>query len=71
MKTIALEQIPLEADAEEDVLHYRLTERGRLILDTVHGRVVIDVRAFDVNAYTLEHGLREDHLLIRRRASST
>ena len=61
---IYLEQIPLEDDADEDVCHYAMEKRGRLILDTVHGQIILDVRYNDVNAYTFLGGQRVDFLLI-------
>jgi hypothetical protein len=58
-------QVPLGADSDEDVCQYRFPGKGRLILNTVHGQIIIDVRADDVNAFVFESGQRVDHLLIK------
>lgn len=65
---IDLEKVDLEEDSDDDVCRYVMKVRGRLILDTVHGTIIIDVRALDVNAFTFsEVGLRVDHLLIPKK----
>jgi hypothetical protein len=56
-------EVPVGEDADEDVCHYRFEGMGRLILDTIHGTVIIDIRANDVNAFTTD-GRRKDHLLL-------
>lgn len=43
-------KIELEDDADENTHHYRFDGIGRLTLDTMHGMIIIDVRAQDVNA---------------------
>jgi hypothetical protein len=60
-------EVPVGDDADDDVCHYRFEGKGRLILDTIHGTVIIDIRPNDVNAFTTV-GRREDHLLLRGRA---
>ena len=54
-----------DTDNDEGVEHYKFDGFGRLILDTVHGRVCIDIRGNDVNAFTItkDYG-RKDFLLI-------
>ena len=59
-------QIVLDDDADEDVCEYEFEGTGRLILDTKHGMVIIDIRRDDVNAFTVM-GKRVDHLLIGKR----
>lgn len=56
-------EVPVEEDADEHVCRYRFDGMGRLILDTIHGIVIIDVRRDDVNAFTTD-GRRKDHLLL-------
>ena len=68
---IELERLIFQANDEEDecdddVCAYRFNGCGRLILETKHGTIFIDIRRNDVNAYTLEHG-RMDHLLISKK----
>ena len=54
-----------DEDNDEGVEHYKFDGFGRLILDTVHGRVCIDIRANDVNAFTIDKDYgRKDFLLI-------
>jgi hypothetical protein len=56
-------EIPLDEVADEDVVSYQFNGTGRLVLETIHGCVVIDIRKDDVNAFTVYDG-RVDHLLI-------
>jgi hypothetical protein len=63
-RSTGLIQVPVGEDADDDVCHYRFEGTGRLILDTIHGTVFIDVRARDVYAFTMAVGRREDHLLL-------
>jgi hypothetical protein len=61
----SMTRIELDADeSDEDCCHYEFDGKGRLILDTVHGKIIIDIRARDVNAFTFVDGKRVDHLLI-------
>ena len=57
-----------DEDNDEGIEYYRFEDYGRLILDTVHGCVIIDIRGNDVNAFTIdkEHG-RKDFLLIPKK----
>lgn len=43
-----------EPDADEWVYQYDLEPGGRLILNTEHGRIIIDSRGDDVNAFVFE-----------------
>lgn len=61
-----MQPVPLKELCDEDVAHFVFKGRGRLILDTIHGEVIIDIRLDDVNAFTLHQG-RADHLLIAPR----
>lgn len=56
-------EVPLEPGDDEDVTHFQFNEVGRLILETLHGQIIIDIRHNDVNAFTTHKG-RVDHLLI-------
>jgi hypothetical protein len=58
--------VNLDKDSDDDVAWYGFADMGRLILDTIHGQIIIDIREHEVNAFTMVHGPREDHLLIRR-----
>lgn len=60
-----MQKIDLPEDADEGVYHYAIDGQGRLILDTMHGQLIIDVRLNDVNAFVFENGKRVDRLLIR------
>lgn len=55
-------------DNDEGIEHYKFDGFGRLILDTIHGCVIIDIRENDVNAFTIdkEYG-RKDFLLIPKK----
>jgi hypothetical protein len=56
-------EIQLHDEADDDVTSYQFNGTGRLILETIHGCVIIDIRKDDVNAFTTYSG-RVDHLLI-------
>jgi len=58
-----------DEDNDEGIEHYKFDGFGRLILDTVHGRVCIDIRGLDVNAYVIDDifGDRHDFLLIPKK----
>lgn len=60
-----MQRINLSDDCDDGVYQYRFTGQGRLILDTMHGQVVIDIRCNDVNAFVLENGKRTDHVLVK------
>jgi hypothetical protein len=57
-----------DEDNDEGIEHYKFDGLGRLILDTVHGCICIDIRGHDVNAFTIDkdHG-RKDFLLIPKK----
>ena len=57
-----------DEDNDEGVEHYCFDDFGRLILDTCHGRICIDIREHDVNAFTItkDYG-RKDFLLIPKK----
>ena len=53
------------AEWDEDAIELSVARTHRVILNTMHGTVVIDVRALDVNAFTNLPGQpRRDFLLI-------
>ena len=54
-------------DNDEGVEHYLFDGTGRLILDTIHGRVCIDIRGNDVNAFVIDKDGRTDFLLIPKK----
>jgi hypothetical protein len=57
-----------DEDNDEGIEHYKFDGSGRLILDTVHGRVCIDIRWHDVNAFTIDKDCgRKDFLLIPKK----
>jgi hypothetical protein len=58
----------IDEDNDEGIEHYLFDGTGRLIVDTIHGRICIDIRGEDVNAFTLdkEHG-RTNFLLIPKK----
>ena len=60
-----MQQIDLSDDCDEGVCRYRFIGQGRLILDTIHGQVIVDIRCNDVNAFVFEEGKRTDHLLVK------
>ncbi len=51
-------------DWDEGVVELSVARTHRVILNTMHGQVIIDVRADDVNAFVLGKGGRKDFLLI-------
>lgn len=51
------------AEWDENVIELAVAQQHRVILRTMHGTVIIDVRAHDVNAFAVG-GRRVDHLLI-------
>jgi hypothetical protein len=57
-----------DEDNDEGIEHYKFDGLGRLILDTINGCVIIDIRGNDVNAFTIdkEYG-RKDFLLIPKK----
>ena len=56
-----------DEDNDEGIEHYWFDGLGRLILDTIHGRICIDIRCNDVNAFTVDKELgRKDFLLIHK-----
>jgi hypothetical protein len=59
-----MKKIKLPADSDENTYKYRFDGIGRLILDTQHGIVIIDIRAEDINSFHLENGKRIDILLL-------
>jgi len=61
-----MKQISLDEDADDDVCEYEFNGIGRLILRTIHGTVIIDIRDNDVNAFNVLSG-RIDHLLIGKK----
>jgi len=57
-----------DEDNDEGVEHYKFDGVGRLILDTVHGRVCIDIRVDDVNAFAIDKDYgRKDFLLLPKK----
>jgi len=52
------------ADADEGVVELAVSRQHRVILRTMHGPVIIDVRADDVNAFVLGPNGRTDYILI-------
>ena len=57
-------------DNDEGIEHYLFDGTGRLILDTIHGRICVDVRVKDVNAFVIDYygdGKRTDFLLIPKK----
>jgi hypothetical protein len=57
-----------DEDNDEGIENYYFENFGRLILDTVHGRVCIDIRVNDVNAFTIDKDYgRKDFLLIHKK----
>lgn len=65
MNIFSMHQIAGDDDADEDVCHYEFPGTGRLVLDTIHGRIIIDVRANDVNSFVFEGGTRVDRVLLK------
>jgi len=59
-----MKQILLDDDADEDVCKYKFIGMGRLILNTIHGEIIIDIRRDDVSAFVLD-GKRIDFLLLK------
>jgi hypothetical protein len=60
-----MKRIAPQEDDDDDVCHYEFPDCGRLILDTIHGRIIIDVRKNDVNSFVFVNGVRIDKLLIQ------
>jgi len=63
---LSMEQVQPQEDSDEDVCEYTFNECGRLILNTIHGQIIIDIRAGDVNSFVFKDGRRIDHLLLQR-----
>lgn len=62
--------LPLSGEHDADVCHYAFMGTGRLILETLHGQVIIDVRPQDVNAFVVGgDGQRVDSVLLKARGS--
>ena len=61
-------QIKLPDDSDDDICEYSFPTCGRLILNTIHGQIIIDVRANDVNSFVFEDGKRVNHLLLNYNA---
>jgi len=57
------------ADWDEHVIELSVAQLHRVILNTMHGKVIIDVRKDDVNAFT-NLGGRRDFLLIPPNSAS-
>ena len=62
----SMKQISLDADSDEDVCKYEFIGTGRLILQTIHGQIFIDIRKNDVNAFIID-GKRTDFLLLKQK----
>ena len=56
--------VPINKYADEWVAHYMFHGKGRLILTTIHGEIIIDIRNADVNSYVFENGKRVDRVLL-------
>lgn len=52
------------AEWDEGTIELSVSKTHRIILNTMHGRVVVDVREKDVNAFTLTPG-RKDFVLLK------
>ncbi len=60
-----MEFVPILTETDEDVCEYRFHGQGRLVLTTIHGKICIDVRANDVNAFVILQPFgRRDSLII-------
>ena len=64
----SMKQIDLGEDCDERVCEYEFPGKGRLILDTIHGQIIIDIRHNDVNSFVFEDGKRVDHLMVKPNA---
>jgi len=65
-----MKRIELPEDSDEGVEKYQFEGKGRLILETVHGQIIIDIRGNDVNAFVIDYygdGNRTDFLLIPKK----
>lgn len=61
-----MKQIELDKDADDDICEYNFIGIGRLILNTIHGRIIIDIRKKEVNSFIFaEDGKRIDKLLLK------
>lgn len=58
------------AEWDDHVIELSVAKQHRIILNTMHGTVIIDVRERDVNAFT-NIGIRVDHLLIPDREQAS
>lgn len=56
-----------DEEKDDNVYHYWLGDEDRLILDTIHGSIIIDVRPHDVNSFVISKDGRKDILLIPRK----
>lgn len=61
-----LRALCIPTDADEDVAHYVFDGLGRLILETDRGRIMIDIRAQDVNIFTVDNRGRVDYRLLEQ-----
>lgn len=66
-----MRRVKLERGSDEDVAHYAFEGLGRLILDTIHGTVIIDIRRDDVNAFSSGDNRDNDKLLISKQSRSS
>lgn len=66
-KLFGMKQKRLSKNSDEDVCQYKFIGMGRLILDTIHGQIIIDIRCKDVNSFVIENGIRVDSLLIKNK----
>ncbi len=65
-KPFSMKQKRLNKNSDENVCQYKFIGTGRLILDTIHGQIIIDVRCKDVNSFVIFEGYRRvDKLLIK------
>jgi formylmethanofuran dehydrogenase subunit D len=52
------------ADCDEDFVELSVGREHRVILNTKHGQIIIDVRKDDVNAFVSVNGKRVDVVLL-------
>ena len=62
MEKLTISELP--SDSDEDVAACEFEGQGRLILDTIHGRICIDIRADDINTFIFVDGKRINNVLI-------
>jgi hypothetical protein len=70
MNEFSMEQIKIPKHSTDgDVCEYRFPGIGRLILNTIHGQIIIDVRKYDVNSFVLDkRNGRIDRLLLNQKS---